>query len=126
MLVLLGAALGVWETFLVPLRLPGGIEGLADVLALAGNLAAGVLAARALRDVTAAAMPGIGWLLGVLVVSTFVRPANEVVIPGTFTVDPGIAWVGKLLLVAGSVGAILAIVLAAVFTLRANRPTYPR
>jgi hypothetical protein len=39
-LLLLGVALGVWGLFLVPLRLPGGVEGLSVVVAIVGNLAA--------------------------------------------------------------------------------------
>jgi hypothetical protein len=111
-LLLLGAALGVWGAFLVPLRLPGGIEGLADVIALAGNLAVGFLAAMGLRSVAAAAMPGVGWLLTVLVIGTVARPRDEVVIPSGLGSDPGIGTVGTLFLLAGAIGAVAAILLA--------------
>jgi hypothetical protein len=111
-LLLLGAALGVWGAFLVPLRLPGGIEGLADVIALAGNLAVGFLAAMGLRSVAAAAMPGVGWLLTVLMIGTVARPPDEVVIPSGLGSDPGIGTVGTLFLLAGAIGAIAAILLA--------------
>jgi hypothetical protein len=123
-LVVLGAAMGVWEAFLVPLRLPGGIEGLADVLAFGGNLGVGLLAGRALRDLPASAMSGIGWLVMVLVVGSVVRPADEVIIPGRLGPDPGIPVVGALLLLAGPLGAILAVVLTARFTRRAAPPTH--
>lgn len=111
-LLLLGAALGTWGAFLVPLRLPGGVEGFSDVLALVGNVAVGFLAARGARSVPAAAMPGIGWLVAVLAVGSIVRPADEVVIPGKLGQDPGIATVGNLYLLLGAVGAVVAILLA--------------
>jgi hypothetical protein len=111
-LLLLGAALGVWGAFLVPLRLPGGIEGFSDVLALVGNIAVGFLAARGARSVPAAAMPGIGWLVAVLVVGTVARPADEVVIPARLGNDPGVGKVGTFYLLLGAVGAVAAILLA--------------
>lgn len=111
-LLLLGAALGVWGAFLVPLRLPGGIEGLSDVLAVVGNIAVGFFAARGARSVPAAAMPGIGWLVAVLAVGTIARPADEVVIPASLGSDPGVGTVGTLYLLLGAVGAVAAILLA--------------
>ena len=111
-LLLLGAALGIWGAFLVPLRLPGGIEGLADVIAFGGNVLVGYLAARGARSVPAAAMPGIGWLVAVLAVGSFVQPADEVVIPASIESDPGIGTVGTLYLLLGAVGAVIAILLA--------------
>lgn len=111
-LVLLGVALGVWGAFLVPLRLPGGIEGLADVIAFVGNIAVGFLAAIGVRSVAAAAMPGVGWLVTVLALGTVARPSDEVVIPSGLGNDPGIGTVGTLFLFAGAVGAVLAILLA--------------
>lgn len=111
-LLLLGAALGIWGAFLVPLRLPGGLEGLADVLALVGNIAVGFFAARGARSVPAAAMPGIGWLVAVLAVGSLARPADEVVIPAKLGSDPGIGTVGTLYLLLGAVGAVVAILLA--------------
>ena len=111
-LVLLGAMLGIWGAFLVPLRLPGGIEGFSDVLALVGNIAVGFLAARGARSVPAAAMPGIGWLVAVLAVGTVARPADEVVIPASLGNDPGVGHVGTFYLLLGAVGAVAAILLA--------------
>ena len=111
-LLLLGAALGIWGAFLVPLRLPGGIEGFSDVLALVGNVAVGFLAGRGARSVPAAAMPGLGWLIAVLVVGSVVQPADEVVIPSKVGSDPGIGTVGTLFMLLGAVGAVGAILLA--------------
>src|SRR3954449_4672592 len=111
-LLLLGAAMGIWGAFLVPLRLPGGLEGLADVIALGGNLAVGILAAKGARSVPAAAMPGIGWLVAVLAVGSIARPVDEVVIPAKLGSDPGIGTVGTLFLLLGAVGAVVAILVA--------------
>lgn len=111
-LLLLGAMLGVWGAFLVPLRLPGGIEGFSDLLALVGNVLVGYIAARLARSVPAAAMPGIGWLLTVLAVGMIARPADEVVIPASLGADPGIGKVGTLYLLLGAVGAVVAVLLA--------------
>jgi hypothetical protein len=122
-LVVLGGALGVWGAFLVPLRLPGGIEGLADVIAVGGNLVAGVAAARVTRTVQAAAMPGLGWLVAVLIVITTARPAGEVIVPGSLGNDPGIGPVGTLFLLGGAVGAVVAVLLASRYTRGAGPPT---
>jgi hypothetical protein len=111
-LFLLGVALGVWGAFLVPLRLPGGIEGLADVIALLGNVAVGFLAALGVRNVAGAALPGVGWLVTVLVIGSVARPPGEVVIPSGLGNDPGIGTVGTLFLFAGALGAVAAGLLA--------------
>ena len=111
-LFLLGGALAVWGAFLVPLRLPGGVEGLADVIALVGNVCVGLLAARGVRSVGAAAAPGVGWLITVLALGTVARPGDEVVIPSSLGNDPGVGTVGTLFLFAGSIGAVVAILLA--------------
>jgi hypothetical protein len=122
-LFLLGAALGVWGAFLIPVRLPGGIEGLADVVALLGNLIIGVAAAWGAGSLLAAAMPGIGWLVSVLVLSSVARPADEVVLPGKLASDPGIGTVAGLFLFAGALGTVLAVVIANRYTQRSRRPT---
>lgn len=112
-LFLLGGALGTWGAFLVPLRLPGGVEGCADVIAVVGNVAVGVLAARGAGTVVAAAMPGIGWLVSVMIFSGVARPSDEVIIPGRLGTDPGIVTVGTIFLFAGALGAVAAVLLAA-------------
>lgn len=111
-LLVLGALLGIWGAFLVPLRLPGGIEGFSDVLALVGNILVGFFAARGARSVPAAAMPGIGWLVAVLAAGTVARPHDEVVIPSSLGSDPGIGKVGTFYLLLGAVGAVAAVLLA--------------
>jgi hypothetical protein len=122
-LFLLGAALGVWGAFLIPLRLPGGTEGLSVLIAFGGNLAVGLGAARLSGSLHTAATPGIGWLVSVLVLGTIARPHDEVVLPGRLAADPGIGTVSTLFLLAGVVGAVLAVVLANRYTRRTGRPT---
>jgi len=109
-LLVLGFALGVWGAFLVPLRLFGGLEGLADVLGVAGPLAAGYLGAVGLGVAPAAVFPGIGWIVSMLLLGY--APGGDVVIPGKLGPDPGIGTVGSLYLVSGLVGTLAAGVLA--------------
>lgn len=106
-LTLLGAALGVWGAFLVPLRLFGGVEGLADVIGVLGPFLAGYLGARGTDRAPAAVLPGIGWLLAVLALGSF-SPGGDVVVPGSLGTDPGIGTVGGLYLVSGLVGILAA------------------
>jgi hypothetical protein len=122
-LFLLGAALGVWGAFLIPLRLPGGTEGLADLIAFGGNLGVGLAAARLSSSLPTAATPGIGWLVSVLVLGSVARPRDEVVLPGKLAADPGIGTVSALFLLAGALGTVLAVVLANRYTRRTVRPT---
>ena len=116
-LALLGATLGIWGAFLVPLRLPGGVEGLADVLGFAGPLAAGYLGAVGLGVAPAAVFPGIGWILSILLLGY--SPGGDVVIPGKLGTDPGIGTVGSLYLVSGLLGTLAAGVLASAHLRRA-------
>jgi hypothetical protein len=110
-LFLLGVTLGVWGLFLVPLRLPGGVEGLSIVGAVAGNLAAARLGGFGFRTPLAAAMPGIGWLLAVVVlVGGLPGHANDVLLPGRLPVDPGIVTVGLLWVFGGAVAALAGVV----------------
>jgi peptidoglycan/LPS O-acetylase OafA/YrhL len=108
--LLLGVMLGVWGAFLVPLRLVGGVEGLADVVGFAGPAAAGYLGAVGIGNGPLAVMPGIGWILAVLVLS--MGRGGDVVIPGSLGPDPGVAHVGTIYLLSGMVGTLVAGVLA--------------
>jgi hypothetical protein len=110
LLLVLGAAIGVWGAFLVPLRLPGGLEGLADILGFAGPLAAGYFGAVGLGVGAAAVFPGIGWILSILMLGY--SPGGDVVIPGKLGTDPGIGTVGGLYLISGLLGTLAAGVLA--------------
>lgn len=124
-LLVLGAAVGVWGAFLVPLRLFGDVEGLADAVGLAGTLLAGCLGGLGLGSGPAAVVPGIGWILAVLVLGY--SPGGDVVIPGSLGNDHGVAVVGTLYLGSGLVGTLGAGVVVARrlrrFTSAANRPT---
>jgi hypothetical protein len=124
-LVLLGAALGLWGVFLIPLRLPGGIEGFSVLLALVGNAVVGIAATRSTGSLPAAVMPGIGWLVTLMLTVGYVTPSDEAIIPGALPADPGIGTVGAFYLFAGPVGTVLAVTFAQRFTRRAERPTQP-
>lgn len=108
---LLGAVIGVWGAFLVPLRLFGHIEGLADVIGLGGVLGAGCLGGFGLRSAPAAVIPGVGWILAFLVLGY--SPGGDVVIPGSLGNDHGVAVVGTLYLLSGFVGTLLSGVVVA-------------
>ena len=110
-LLVLGFALGVWGAFLVPLRLFGHVEGLADVVGLAGPALAGCLGGLGLMSAPAAVLPGIGWILAVLVLGY--SPGGDVVIPGSLGNDPAVAVVGTLSLGSGLVGTLVAGVVVA-------------
>jgi hypothetical protein len=124
-LVVLGAALGLWGAFLVPLRLPGGVEGFAVVLALVGNAVVGLAATRLSGSLPASVMPGIGWLVTMLLTMGYLAPADEVIIPGALANDPGVGTVGAFYLFAGPVGTLIAVWLGQGFTRRAQRPKQP-
>ena len=109
-LLLLGAALGVWGLFLVPLRLPGGIEGLAVLIAVGGNLGAARLGGFGFATPLAAAMPGLGWLLSVMVLigglPGLASHAQDVLLPGSLPADPGVVAVGLGWLAGGVLAAL--------------------
>jgi len=109
-LLLLGAAVGVVGAFLVPLRLFGHVEGLADVIGVAGPLLVGYFGAVGLGVAPAAVVPGIGWILAFLALG--VSRGGDVVIPGSLGTDPGVAVVGTLYFFCGLVGTLGAGVLA--------------
>lgn len=111
-LLVAGMAVGVWSTFLVPLRLAGGVEGVADVVGLVGTVGLGLLGAWGTRSVSAAAVPGLGLVL-VVAVASMSGPGNDLVLPGGLASDPGIAVVAQLLLLAGLLGVGVAVVLSA-------------
>jgi hypothetical protein len=110
-LLVLGLVIGVWGAFLVPLRLFGQLEGLADVVGLAGTALAGCLGGLGLASAPAAVLPGVGWILGVLALSY--SPGGDVVIPGSLGNDHGVAVVGTLYLGSGLVGTLVAGIIVA-------------
>jgi hypothetical protein len=107
----LGVLLGLVGAFLVPLRLPGGVEGLSVAVAVVGNLVAGRLAAAGLDHPWGAALPGVGWLV-VAVLAGSARASGGLVIPGSLPVDPGVGHTGSAFLLAGTLAAVAAVVLA--------------
>lgn len=119
LLLALGAAIGVWGAFLVPLRLPGGVEGLADVIGFGGPLVVGYLGALGLGVAPAAVFPGIGWIVSILLLGY--SPGGDVVIPGKLGTDPGIGTVGSLYLVSGLLGTLAAGILASAHLRRVAR-----
>jgi hypothetical protein len=121
-LAVLGAVLGLFGAFLVPQRLPGGVEGFSVLLALVGNAVVGAGATRMSGSVPASVMPGIGWLVALLLTIGYLQPSDEAVIPSALASDPGIGTVGALYLFAGPVGTILAVWWAQRFTRRAEWP----
>jgi hypothetical protein len=116
-LVLLGAALGVWGTFLVPVRIAGGVEGVSVIIAVVGNIAAARLGGFGFGTPLAAAMPGIGWLIAVLTLAGGLPGMSghdqDVLLPGKLPVDPGIVFVGTGFLFAGAVAALAGVLWAA-------------
>lgn len=110
-LFVLGALLGLWGGFLVALRLPGGVEGVSVLIAVVGNLAAARLGGFGFGTPLAAATPGIGWLLAVMVLlgglPGMSGHAQDVLIPGNLPADPGVVVVGYAW-VFGGAGAALA------------------
>jgi hypothetical protein len=126
-LLLLGAALGVWGTFLVPVRLAGGIEGLSVLIAVLGNIAAARLGGFGFGTALAAAMPGIGWLVAVMVLAAGLPGMSghdqDVLLPGKLPVDPGIVAVGAGFLFAGAVAALAGVLWASHRIHAAARPS---
>jgi hypothetical protein len=110
-LFLLGAALGVWGAFLVPLRLFGSVEGLADVVGFAGPLVTGYLGGLGLRAAPAAIVPGLGWIIAFLTLGY--SRGGDVVVPGSLATDHGVAVVGTLYFFSGLVGILVAGVVTA-------------
>jgi hypothetical protein len=123
-LLVIGGLLGVIGCFLVPLRIGGGVEGLAVGIALIGNFGTGLLGGLGNRSVRSAVAPGLGWFLAVGVISSL-APGGDVIIPGRLPVDPGVVTVGEAFLILGVAGAIAAMVATAFYTRRPDAPTHP-
>lgn len=107
-LIVLGAVLGIWGAFLVPLRLPGGVEGLSVAIAVVGNLGAGLLGGIGTGTRLGAGLPGLAWLV-VAVLAGVSRPEGDLVVPGGLPADPGVGTVGMAFLLLGAVAAAIAV-----------------
>ncbi len=120
-LVAIGGFLGLIGTFLIPLRLHGGTEGFAAILALVGNAAVGLLGGIGGRSVRSATLPGVSWLVVVMVINVVSR-GGDVIIPGKLPVDPGVVYVGYAFLFLGLIGAVIAIAGTQIYTRRLHAP----
>jgi hypothetical protein len=102
--VLLGALLGIFGAFLVPERLPGGVEGVAVAVAVVGNYVAGRFAATGVGTPSAAGLPAVAWL-AVVTLASVTRASGALIIPGSVAGDPGVGYTAFGFLVGGVVAA---------------------
>lgn len=110
-LFLAGVMVGLWCVFLVPLRLPGGIEGLSDVLIPVAGAGLGVLGTWGTRTLVAAVLPGLG-ILAVVALATIAGPGGDVLLAAGVNGDPGLGVVGELVLLVALAGPLLALTIA--------------
>jgi hypothetical protein len=119
-----GVAVGCWSVFLVPLRLPGGIEGLSDVLVVGAGAGLGVFGTWGTRTLAAAVLPGLG-ILAVVAVATITGPGGDVVLAAGVKGDPGLGTVGELVLLAALAGPLVALTIAVRLLRRMPPPALP-
>ncbi|MHB2022364.1 MAG: hypothetical protein ACYCO3_03395 [Mycobacteriales bacterium] len=105
---LLGFELGWLGAFLVPVVLPGGVEGLSVLVAVAGNLAAGWSAALGTGRPVGAASPAVGWFLAVLFAAT-TTSNSSLIVPSSIPGEAGSGAVVLAFLVLGALAAIVAV-----------------
>lgn len=110
-LAVAGAMVGLWAAFLVPLRLPFGVEGLSDVIAFAAPIGLGILATYGVRSTIAALVPGLA-LIVVTLVASGNGPGGDLIVPGYLQSDPGVGRVGTVLIFAAIFGTAIAVVVA--------------
>jgi hypothetical protein len=122
LMLVVGVGLAVWGTFLIPWHWPGDVEGLCVVLGVVGNLVVGWLAAVGLGTPLAGALPGIGWLVTTIVLSSN-RAEGDVLIAQGFPADPHLGTVGLLFVFGGAAGALAGVVLGARSLRRAQLTT---
>jgi len=106
-----GLVVGCWSVFLVPLRLPGGVEGTSLVVILGFGAGLGILGTWGTRRLVAAVLPGLG-ILTVVALASAVGPGGDVLIAAGVKGDPGLGTVGELVLLAALVTPLLALVVA--------------
>lgn len=117
-----GFVLGMIETFLVPLRLFGGVEGLSVMLALVGTASLGSLGGIGTRSAIGVVAPVLGWFAAVGLLMMY-APGGDIVVPGKLPADPGVVYVGIAQLLAGLFGGGIAMVVTMRYTRRAITPT---
>lgn len=105
-----GLLFGLIGSFLIPYRLPHGIEGLTAAIALIGNAVLVTLGGVGTGRTIAALAPAAGWLVSVGVITTW-APGGDVVVPGSLATDPGVPKVGIAFLLLGLVGAAIGLFL---------------
>jgi hypothetical protein len=115
-LAAVGVMLGVIETFLVPQRVFGGLEGLAAVLALVVNSAVATYGGIGTRSFAGALVPIFGWLVTVGVLITY-APGGDVVLAGKLPADPGVVVVGDAYLILGLLAGGISLVVTARYAL---------
>jgi len=106
-----GLVVGCWSVFLVPLRLPGGIEGTSDVLVVVVGAGLGVLGTWGTRTLVAAVLPGLG-ILSFVAFATIGGPGGDVLLASRVQGDPGLGTVGGLMLIAALAAPLMALVVA--------------
>lgn len=121
-LFLAGVMVGLWCVFLVPLRLPGGIEGLSDVLIPVAGAGLGVLGTWGTRTLVAAVLPGLG-ILAVVALATIAGPGGDVLLAAGVKGDPGLGVVAGLVLLVALAGPLIGLTIAT--RLLRRMPTEP-
>ncbi|MBV9369829.1 MAG: hypothetical protein JO074_08370 [Frankiales bacterium] len=110
-LYIAGLVTGCWSVFLIPLRLPGGVEGVSLVFILGFGAGLGVLGTWGTRRLVAAVLPGLG-ILTVVALASATGPGGDVLIAAGVKGDPGLGTVGGLVLLAALVAPLVALVVA--------------
>jgi hypothetical protein len=116
-LLVVGVLLAVVGTMLIPLQWPGRLGGLAVLIAVVGNFAAGLLGALGLRVPLAGAVPGMGWIIAVLVLG-WPRREGDVLVPQSVPGFSAVGTIGVLFLMLGAVAAVAGVAVGA----RHSRP----
>jgi hypothetical protein len=120
----IGVLSGVLEAFLVPYRLPHGVEGLSIALAVVGNIAVGSLGGIGTKTTAGALVPAGAWLVTVGFILSY-APGGDVILPGSIPIDPGIPWVTSGFLLLGVLASGISVVLTLRYTKQAEQPTSP-
>jgi hypothetical protein len=121
-LLAIGVLLGVIEAFLVPQRLFGGLEGLAAVLAVTGNIVIGCFGGIGTGRMAGAVAPILGWFLAVGVI-LIVAPGGDVVLAGKLPGDPGVVVAGMAFLYGGVIACAIPLVVTMRYTRHRIAPT---